>query len=75
MVTCDELEVNRKYIIGKAKGLLNRLSQYNKMSEFRTIHSITLTNEDDMEFAESIVLNCLEKYKEQMNHDSQENNF
>jgi hypothetical protein len=59
LVTCDELEVNKKYIICKAKGLLNRLSQYNKMSEFKVIYSITLTNEDNMEFAELIVLNSL----------------
>ena len=30
LVTCDELEANRKYIIGKAIDLLNRLSQYKK---------------------------------------------
>jgi hypothetical protein len=69
LITCDELEVNRKYIIGKAKDLLNRMSQYDKLSNCRTIYSKTFNNIDDAEFAESIILNCLERYKDQMNHD------
>ena len=69
LITCDELEANRKYIIGKAKDLLNRLSQYNKMSNYRVIYLKSFKDEMDMELAESIVLHTLEKYKEQMNHD------
>jgi hypothetical protein len=69
LITCDELEVNRKYIIGKAKDLLNRLSQYDKMSNYRVIYSKPFKNEKDMNFAELIVLNGLEKYKDQMNRD------
>ena len=69
LITCDELEANRKYIIGKAKDLLNRLSQYDKMSNYRVIYFKSFKDEIDMEFAESIVLHSLEKYKEQMNRD------
>jgi len=69
LIICDELEANRKYIIGKAKDLLNRLSQYDKVSNFRVVYYKSFKDEDDMEFAESIVLHSLEKYKEQMNHD------
>lgn len=61
--------INRKYLIGKAKDLFNRLSQYDKMSNFKVIYSKSFKNEEDTEFAESIVLKILEKYKEQMNHD------
>ena len=42
LITCDELEANRKYIIGKAKDLLNRLSQYNKMSNYKVVYFINL---------------------------------
>ncbi len=33
------------------------------------VHSIKLSNEHDTLLAEKVVLNCLEKYKEQMNRD------
>lgn len=69
LITCDELEPNRKYIIGKAKDLLNRLSQYDKMSNYRVVYSKSFKDEIYMEFVESIVLHSLEKYKEQMNQD------
>ncbi len=39
------------------------------MSNYKVVYLKSFKNEDDMEFAESIVLNCLERYKEQMNHD------
>lgn len=38
------------------------------MSNYKVIYTKSFNNEADMKFAESIVLNCLEKYKEQMNH-------
>jgi len=69
IITCDELEANRKYIIGKAKDLLNRLSQYNKMSNYKVIYLKPFKNEMDMNLAESIVLRKLDEYKEQMNRD------
>ncbi len=69
MITCDELELNRKYIIGKAKDLLNRLSQYNKMSNYREVYIKSFKDEIDMELAETIILHSLVQYKEQMNHD------
>ena len=65
----NELIINRKYLIEKTKELFNRLSQYDKMSNFKVIYSKSFKNEEDIEFAESIVLKILEKYKEQMNHD------
>ena len=69
LITCDELKINRKYIIGKAKDLLNRLSQYNKMSNYKVIYTKSFKDEGDMNLAETIILHSLEKYKEQMNHD------
>ena len=69
LITCHELEINRKYIIGRAKDLLNRLSQYNKMSEYKVIYTKSFKDETDMELAETIVLHKLAQYKEQINHD------
>jgi hypothetical protein len=69
LITCEELEAKRKYIIGKAENMINRLSQYNKISNFKIVYSISFDNENDMMLAEKIVLNRLEKFKEQMNHD------
>ena len=37
LVTCKELEEQRKYIIGKAKNLTERISGYDKMSDFKVV--------------------------------------
>ncbi len=55
MVTCDELELNRKYLVGKAIDLLNRLSQYNKISEFKVVYSKSFANENNLLLAEKVI--------------------
>lgn len=69
LITCEELETNRKYIIGKTVDLLNRKCDYEKMSNCKVIYSKTFNNIKDTEMAEKMVLHLLEDYKEQMNHD------
>jgi hypothetical protein len=69
LITCDELMINRKYIIGRTKNLLNRLSQYNKMSTYRVVYSKSFKNNSDTKYAELAILRALENYKEFTNHD------
>ena len=60
---------DRKYVIGSAKDLTNRLSTYNKGSEFDVIYYKGFETEEQMEKAEDIVLLKLRKYQEQANRD------
>ena len=60
---------DRKYVIGSAKDLTNRLSTYNKGSEFDVIYYKGFETENQMEKAEDMVLLKLSKYKEQENRD------
>jgi hypothetical protein len=59
----------RKFIIGSAKDLTERLTQYNKGSEFNVIYYKGFESEEIMEQAEKNVLLKLRKYQEQANRD------
>ena len=69
LITCEELKEQRKYIIGKAIDLKERLSQYNKTSNYEVIHYISLKTDKQMTLAENMILEKLEQYKEQANRD------
>ena len=69
LITCNELEANRKYIIGKAINLTDRLSSYDKMSNYKVIYNISFDNEEKMSIAENMILTKLNQYREQANRD------
>ena len=69
IVKDPENKNDRKYVIGKAKDLTNRLSTYNKGSEFDVIYYKGFETEKQMEKAEGIVLLKLSKYQEKANRD------
>ncbi len=69
IITDYKNKKDRKYIIGKAKNLTNRLSTYNKDSEHKVIYYKGFETEETMEKAEQMVLFKLGKYREQANRD------
>ena len=69
MLTTEDHLRRRTYIIGKAKNLTNRLSTYNKTCDHTVVHYRECKNEDDMDTAETMVLNKLKDYREQANRD------
>ena len=69
LITIKELKEQRKYIIGKAIDLKQRLSSYNKISEPIVIYYKSFKTEKQMDVAENMVLEKLNQYKEQANLD------
>ena len=69
MLTTEDHLRRRTYIIGKAKNLTNRLSTYNKTCDHTVVHYRECKNDDDMDTAETMVLNKLKDYREQANRD------
>jgi len=69
MLTTEDHIKRRTYIIGKAKNLTNRLSTYNKTCDHIVVHFQECKNEEDMDTAETMVLNKLRDYREQANRD------
>ena len=69
LVTCDELLENNKYLIGKSKNLTNRLSGYEKMSDFNIVYQKSFNTLKQCEMGEKIVLDALEDYKEKLCRD------
>jgi hypothetical protein len=59
----------RIYIIGKTKDLTQRLSMYEKDSQYEVIYYKEFSNEKQMDLAESMVLDKLDEYREQGNRD------
>ena len=69
MTTCNELEEQNKYIIGKAIELKDRLGSYNKVSNFKVVYHKSFKTENDMGLAEKLILNKLSQYREKANID------
>jgi hypothetical protein len=69
LITCKELEEQRKYIIGKTIDLMNRLNSYDKISDFKVVYYKGFKTEDDMGLAENMVLNKLDSFREKVNRD------
>jgi len=71
IVTTDNIKKNNIYIyiVGKTTNLKNRLSVYNKSDEHEVVYYKDCKNEENMNLAESIVLNKLNKYREKANRD------
>jgi hypothetical protein len=69
LLTTEDNKKKRIYIIGKAKNLKDRLSNYNKTSEHEVIYYKGCKNEEQMGIIETIVLNKLDMYREKANRD------
>ena len=69
MLTTDDYKDRRIYIIGKAKNLKDRLSQYNKTIDHEVVYYKECNSEENMNIIEKVVLNKLNKYREIANRD------
>jgi hypothetical protein len=59
----------RKYILGKASNLTNRLSVYNKTDEHEVIYYQSCGDEETMTIIEQLVFQRLKEYREQANRE------
>ena len=69
IITDKNNKKDRKFVIGSAIDLTERLTQYNKDSEHEVIYYKGFECEDIMLLAEKIVLSKLNQYREQANRD------
>ena len=63
------MKKERRYILGKATNLTNRLSTYNKSDEHEVIYYQECDCEDNMNAVESLVFQKLRSYREQANRE------
>jgi hypothetical protein len=56
------MKKDRRYILGKAENLTNRLSVYNKSDEHEVIYYQSCGTIVDMDIVEKMVFNKLNKY-------------
>ena len=63
------LQNERKYILGKAINLTNRLSVYNKTDEHEVIYYQSCGDEETMTIIEQLVFQRLKEYREQANRE------
>ena len=59
----------RKYILGKATNLTNRLSVYNKTDEHEVVYYQSCGDEETMTIIEQLVFQRLKEYREQANRE------
>ena len=69
ILTTPSLKKDRRYIMGKATNLTNRLSTYNKTDEHEVIFNISCGTKEDMGIVEHMVFKKLEDYREQANRE------
>ena len=63
------MKKERRYILGKAENLTNRLSVYNKSDEHEVIYYQECLDEEKMSIAETMIFNRLKDYREQANRE------
>ena len=63
------MKKERRYILGKAENLTNRLSVYNKSDEHEVIYYQECSDEEKMSIAETMIFNRLKDYREQANRE------
>ena len=63
------MEKERKYILGKATNITNRLSTYNKTDEHEVIYYQECKDEYSMSIVEQVVFHKLKDYREQANRE------
>lgn len=69
ILTTSSLKKERRYILGKAKNLTNRLSTYNKTDEHEVIYYQDCNDEESMNALEPLVFKKLSQYREQANRE------
>ena len=69
ILTTPSLKQDRRYILGKAKNLTNRLSTYNKSDEHEVVFYQDCGDEDAMNALELFVFKKLNDYREQANRE------
>jgi hypothetical protein len=69
LITTRLLRKERRYILGKATNLTNRLSTYNKTDEHIVIYYQECKDENTMGIVENMVFNKLQEYREQANRE------
>ena len=69
ILTTPSLIKDKRYILGKAKNLTNRLSTYNKTEEHEIIFYQECDDEEIMNLLEPLVFKKLEDYREQANRE------
>jgi len=69
ILTTPGLKKERRYILGKATNLTNRLSTYNKTDEHEVVFYSSCPNKEKMSVVEGMVFNKLELYREQANRE------
>lgn len=71
LMTTEEAEVKREYIIGKATDLNNRQDNYNhnKLHNFKIVHYISCKSPKIMDILESFILSDLGQYRNKFGRD------
>ena len=69
ILTTPSLKKERRYILGKAKNLTNRLSTYNKTEEHEVVYYQECDDEESMNTLEPLVFKKLGEYREQANRE------
>ena len=69
ILTTPSLKKDRRYILGKAENLTNRLSTYNKTDEHEVVYYQKCSDEDNMKIVENLVFQKLKDYREQANRE------
>ena len=69
ILTTESLKKDRRYILGKAENLTNRLSTYNKTDEHEVVYYQKCGDEDGMKTVENLVFQKLKEYREQANRE------
>jgi hypothetical protein len=69
ILTTKSMKKDRRYILGKATNLTNRLSTYNKSDEHEVVYYQGCEDENTMGIVETMVFSRLEKYREQANRE------
>ena len=63
------MKKERRYILGKAENLTNRLSVYNKSDEHEVVYYQGCGEIEDMSLVEPMVFKKLNQYREQANRE------
>jgi len=69
ILTTKLMKKDRRYILGKATNLTNRLSTYNKSDEHEVVYYASCGDETTMSLVEGMVFQYLEEYREQANRE------
>jgi len=69
IITTPSLKKERRYILGKATNLTNRLSTYNKTDEHEVVFYKSCNSKEMMSCIENMIFNKLSRYREQANRE------